>query len=75
MRKPTKFASVGAAAVTTALLLAACSGGGGSSAAGKVTWTTWGTPDELKAFDAVNAQFKEENKDINLVFQPTASYC
>lgn len=74
MRKPTKFASVGAAAVTTALLLAACSGGGGSSAAGKVTWTTWGTPDELKAFDAVNAQFKEENKDINLVFQPTASY-
>lgn len=73
MRNSKKF-TLAALAATGALLLAACSGGGGGSAAGKVTWTTWGTPDELKAFDEVNSEFKVANPDIDLVFQPTASY-
>lgn len=74
MRNTKKTSLVGALGAASFLLLAACSGGGGSSAAGQVTWTTWGTPDELKAFDAVNARFTEENSDVKLVFQPTASY-
>ncbi len=73
-RKTVAAACVSAAAL---LLVAACSGssgGGGGGNSGQVTWTTWGTPDELKAFDVVNDAFEEANPDTKLVFQPTASY-
>lgn len=62
------------ALLTATLSLSACSGSGGSNADNQVTWTTWGTPDELKGFEAVNDQFRADNPDVNLVFQPVASY-
>lgn len=69
---------------TVGLALAACAltacssddsgGSGGSGEGGTVTWSTWGTPDELKAFEEFNAQFKERHPDIQVNFQPVASY-
>lgn len=77
-----KIRNLAAVGVAATLALAACSGGGGgggSSAAsggggGEVTWTTWGTPDELKAFEQINDKFREAHPDVKLVFQPVASY-
>lgn len=74
MRNRKTYAAVGSSAVAVMLLLTACSGSGGGGGAGQVTWTTWGTPDELKAFDVVNDEFKAANPDTKLTFQPTASY-
>lgn len=57
--------------------LTACSGGNTSTPAegnSKVVWSTWGSPEELKMFDGVQAAFKEANPDVELVFQPTPSY-
>ncbi len=53
----------------------ACSGSGGSAGgSGKVVWSTWGSADDLKSFDRFQEAFKKANPDIDLVFQPTASY-
>lgn len=67
----------GGLAVTAAALgtLTACSGsnsGGGGE--GKVVWSTWGSPEDLKSYDKFQEAFKAANPDIALVFQPTASY-
>ena len=68
-----RFAQISALGLTTAAL-AACSGSSGSSSAHKVTWSTWGSPEELKGYDAIQDRFKKDHPDIELVFQPTASY-
>ena len=60
---------------TTALSISACSGSGGAAGgSGKVVWSTWGSADDLKSFDRFQEAFKKDNPDIQLVFQPTASY-
>lgn len=82
MKHIRKIGQVAAVASASALVLAACSGSSGGSGsdsgsgggAGEVTWTTWGTPDELKAFEEINDKFREEYPDVKLVFQPVASY-
>lgn len=54
--------------------LSACSGSGGQGGKGKVVWSTWGSPEDLKSFDKWQAAFKEANPGIEVVFQPTPSY-
>lgn len=50
---------------------------GGSAATdvkGTVTWSTWGTPDELKAFERFDQDFMKRHPGITVNFQPVASY-
>lgn len=67
-------------AVLVALsLTAACSGPGGSTGsgdgeAGTVTWSTWGSPEELIHFKEFNETFMEKHPDIKVNFQPVPSY-
>jgi multiple sugar transport system substrate-binding protein len=61
-------------AATAAGALAACSGNSGGGGEGSVTWSTWGSPEDLKSYDRFQEQFKKDNPDITLTFQPTASY-
>jgi multiple sugar transport system substrate-binding protein len=64
------------AAALTAGALTGCSSGESSDqpAQATVTWSTWGTPDELKVFEEFNRQFEEKHTDIKVNFQPVASY-
>ncbi|MDO5722181.1 MAG: sugar ABC transporter substrate-binding protein [Actinomycetaceae bacterium] len=72
LRRTTLTLAAAALAVTG---LAACSSGTDSSSGeATVTWSTWGTPDELRVFEQFNKQFMENHPDIKVVFQPTASY-
>ena len=68
--------ALGVATVLAATCLSGCSGGGKSSggAKGTVTWSTWGTPDELKIFEQFNKEFMQRHPDIKIKFQPVASY-
>lgn len=50
---------------------AACSG---SSGKGTVTWSTWGSPEELTLLEEFNKTFMKKHSDIKVVFQPVASY-
>ncbi|MCC2591884.1 extracellular solute-binding protein [Tessaracoccus sp. OS52] len=71
-RRKLLFATGGVAA---SAVLVACSGNSGSSGEkGAVTWSTWGSPDELKGFDRFQEAFKTNNPDIELKFQPVPSY-
>lgn len=54
--------------------LAACSGSGSGGGKGKVVWSTWGSPEDLKSFDKFQAAFKKDHANIELVFQPVPSY-
>ncbi len=63
-----------AGAAVAASSLSACSGSGSGGGEGKVVWSTWGSPEDLKSYDEFQAAFKEEHPDIELVFQPTPSY-
>jgi multiple sugar transport system substrate-binding protein len=72
VRTTTVLAIAGALSVT-----AACSGSGsgsGGGEAGSVTWSTWGTPEELTHFQEFNAKFMDEHPDIKVTFQPVPSY-
>lgn len=72
-RRAFALASVlGAAGLTAGL--SGCSGSGSGSSSKKVVWSTWGSPEELARYDAVQEAFCKEHGDIELVFQPTASY-
>lgn len=63
------------AVVSAAVLgLAACSGSSGGGKKGSVTWSTWGSPEDLKSFDKFQEAFKTKHPDIELIFQPTPSY-
>ena len=68
-----RFAQISSLSLAAAVL-AGCSGSSGSSGANTVTWSTWGSPEELKRYDAVQEQFKKDHPEVELVFQPTASY-
>lgn len=63
-----------AGAAVAASSLAGCSGSGSGSGEGKVVWSTWGSPEDLKSYAAFEDAFKKDNPDIELVFQPTPSY-
>lgn len=69
------------ARTTTALVAAAglavtaaCSGSSGGGEEGTVTWSTWGTPEELTHFQEFNEKFMDEHPDITVNFQPVPSY-
>ena len=82
--RATRVGAMTVASIFAIGALAACGTGGGSSsgqsgsAAGtgekSVTWSTWGTPDELKNFEAFNTEFMARHPDIKVNFQPVASY-
>jgi multiple sugar transport system substrate-binding protein len=56
-------------------LVAACGTGSGSSShTATVTWSTWGTPDELKVFEQFDKDFMTRHPDIKVNFQPVPSY-
>lgn len=59
--------------VAAGAVLAGCSGSGGGGE-GSVTWSTWGSPEDLKSFDRFQEAFKAEHSDITLNFQPVPSY-
>lgn len=54
--------------------LSACSGGGSGGGEGKVVWSTWGSPEDLKSYDTFQKAFTDEHPEVELVFQPTPSY-
>lgn len=68
--------AAGALAVLTSVsLVAACGAGSGSAShTASVTWSTWGTPDELKVFEQFNKDFMARHPDIKVNFQPVPSY-
>ncbi len=63
-----------AGAAVAASGLTACSGSGSGGGQGKVVWSTWGSPEDLKSYDKFQAAFMEKHPDVELVFQPTPSY-
>ncbi len=78
---------MGGAVAIVLLVTAACSGSGkattqsgpGSTAAGSmlsgtVTWSTWGTPEELKRFEDFNTKFMTKYPNIKVVLQSVPSY-
>ncbi|QOR71052.1 sugar ABC transporter substrate-binding protein [Ruania alkalisoli] len=80
-RSRTRIRTHGAVAVLAAgtLLLSACSGsgnsgGGSSDGSSTVTWSTWGSPEELERFEGFNEQFMADHEDITVELQPTAGY-
>lgn len=68
------LAGILAAMAVAGPTLTACSGSGGGSSEGRVVWSTWGSPEDLKSYDRFQEAFKENHPDIELVFQPTPSY-
>ncbi|WP_040282484.1 extracellular solute-binding protein [Tessaracoccus massiliensis] len=68
------FAGILAAAAVAGPTLTACSGSGSGGGEGKVVWSTWGSPEDLKSYDRFQEQFKTDHPEIELVFQPTPSY-
>ncbi|MET3920973.1 extracellular solute-binding protein [Arthrobacter sp. UYEF20] len=74
LNRRTFFAgSLGAASL---LALAACSGGGQAAAdkSAKITWSTWGTPEEGERFKKFNEQFKKDHATIAATLQMVPSY-
>ncbi|WP_114854354.1 extracellular solute-binding protein [Brachybacterium sp. YJGR34] len=57
-----------------ALGLSACSGSSGASSEGQVIWSTWGSPEDLKTFDKVQAAYTDNHPETELVFNPVPSY-
>ena len=74
-RKLKHAAAISLSAALAVGMLSACSGdSSGTGGKGSVTWSTWGTPDELKVFEQFNAEFESRHPDIKINFQPVASY-
>ena len=72
-----------AAAAAAALMLSACSGSGGqnpapstgdSTAPATVTWSTWGSPSELKRYEEFNTKFMAKHPNITVKLQSVPSY-
>ncbi|HEY0189370.1 MAG TPA: sugar ABC transporter substrate-binding protein [Cellulomonas sp.] len=75
MNRTTRLVAPVAAVALAACALTACSSDGSDAAGGStVTWSTWGTPDELTAFEEFNEEFMQRHPDITVDFQPVASY-
>lgn len=71
-----KLAKAGVvAAAISALLLTGCSSGteDGSEQV-TITWSTWGSPEELTRFKEFNAQFEKDNPDIKVKLEAVADY-
>lgn len=68
------FVALTGLAAAAASVTACSESGGSAGGSGKVVWSTWGSADDLKSFDRFQEAFKKANPDIDLVFQPTASY-
>ncbi|HET6910440.1 MAG TPA: sugar ABC transporter substrate-binding protein [Mycobacteriales bacterium] len=71
----TRIVSLASISLLALSAVTACSGGG-NSGGGKttVTWTTWGDPGELARYKQFDQQFMKTHPNINVVFQPVASY-
>jgi multiple sugar transport system substrate-binding protein len=71
-----RHACAAAGAAAAVVLLAACGSGGGDggSAAGKVVWSTWGSPEELTRFTEFNEKFMAEHEGVSVELQPVAGY-
>lgn len=70
-----RFAAGALAALMSVSAVAACGAGSGSAAhTATVTWSTWGTPDELKVFEQFDKDFMARHPDIKVNFQPVPSY-
>ena len=74
-----------AAAAAAALMLSACSGSGSggqnpapstgdSTAPATVTWSTWGSPSELKRYEEFNTKFMAKHPNITVKLQSVPSY-
>lgn len=67
-----------AAALMALAFLAACSGSGGTEPAkpgqAAITWSTWGTPEELTRFKDFNQDFMKRHPDIKVTLQAVPSY-
>lgn len=75
LKSVSKIAVVTAAAAALTVSLGACSGGGGGAAdENTVTWSTWGTAEELKRYDEFNQAFMDRHPDITVKMQPVAAY-
>ncbi|MFQ4149840.1 sugar ABC transporter substrate-binding protein [Arthrobacter sp. LAPM80] len=64
----------GALGVGTLLAVTACGGAAGGNASSKITWSTWGTPEEGQRFKKFNTQFKTDNPSIEATLQMVPSY-
>jgi multiple sugar transport system substrate-binding protein len=76
--KMSKLQTLGIAAVAaSSLLLSACSAETETPDATEpvtITWSTWGSPEELTRFNEFNEQFMADNPDIKVEFQAVADY-
>ncbi|MFC7581658.1 ABC transporter substrate-binding protein [Schaalia naturae] len=75
-KRACKAGAVAAASLLAATGMAGCSDAdaSGSAGASTVTWSTWGTPDELAVFQQFNTEFESRHPDITIDFQPVSSY-
>lgn len=64
----------GALGIGALLATAACGGPAGGNAASRITWSTWGTPEEGQRFEKFNAAFKTDNPTITATLQMVPSY-
>lgn len=70
-----KFTRVGVvAAAIGALLLTGCSSSTEETEQVTITWSTWGSPEELTRFKEFNAQFEKDNPDIKVKLEAVADY-
>jgi len=65
----------GALGVGALLATTACGQSGGTAgSSAKITWSTWGTPEEGQRFKKFNAQFKTDHPTITATLQMVPSY-
>jgi multiple sugar transport system substrate-binding protein len=74
--KMSKLQTLGIAAVAaSSLLMSACSAETETPSATEpvtITWSTWGSPEELTRFNEFNEQFMADNPDITVELQAVA---
>jgi multiple sugar transport system substrate-binding protein len=80
----TRRAAIALAASAAVSLVAACSGGSqgalgrdqgaGTSGTVNITWSTWGSPEELKRFEQFTAEFAKRHPNIKVELQAVPSY-
>lgn len=77
-RTPTATTVLALTAAAALTALAACSGSGGGSpdrpGQSAITWSTWGSPEELTRFKEFNKDFMKRHPDIKVTLQAVPSY-
>lgn len=84
MSFPTSVRLLAAAAAGALVLgLSACGGGNaappanngspGGAPSGEITWSTWGSPEELERYRGLNEEFMKRHPEITVKLQPVAS--